>query len=735
MRQSVRKVIYKNVDRLQRLIRLVLRDVRANVLGQTFPAAPITLKLLVNNICNSRCQMCHIWQQKQGDEFTPGDLAKILADPLFRQVKYVTVSGGEPTLRHDLPQIYEVLAQNLPAIEHTDLITNAIQTGDVIARAEAAASVVRSADVSFELVVSLDGVGDMHDTMRGHRGNFASAVEVIRHFRDQTDIPVSINCTITKENAWHVDAVLDFCRSERTTGQFRIAEFSDRLYNTGQREVIRNFTDHEAYHLGLFFAKLELTYEKSPSIKRTYRSIRQMLIEGCPRSVRCPWQSTAVTLDSRGRLLYCAPRSPVLGDCLDTPAHDLYTRHVDVRQQIVANDCAGCIQDYHAEETLTEWIAERKQSYWRHRLSLDNALKAASKTPYRMSAPLARAAHILVIGWYGTETAGDKAILGNVLHTIRQRYPEAKISLASLYHYLTVQTLLELEYSDVEIVPVYSSRFGALAAAADVTVLGGGPLMNLEVLGFVLWAFARTKRAGHRTSVAGCGIGPLTPGSRYEAAVRHILRLADQIELRDQASVARAVELCGRSDVHHTGDPATGFVKRWMAQNTPSASKPHLNLYLREWPLDYREALTEAAFYHKRAQFEEQLGKWVRHLSEVSGCQPRLLPMHHFCVGGDDREFNRWFAQQYLADLDVFVEQRPLSVQAILASMQSARICICMRFHSVLFADVLGVPFLAIDYTQGGKIYNYLSERNKLDRMLSIQHIGEGKWRDLNGIL
>jgi polysaccharide pyruvyl transferase WcaK-like protein len=51
-----------------------------------------------------------------------------------------------------------------------------------------------------------------------------------------------------------------------------------------------------------------------------------------------------------------------------------------------------------------------------------------------------------------------------------------------------------------------------------------------------------------------------------------------------------------------------------------------------------------------------------------------------------------------------------------------------MRFHSVLFAETLGVPYIAIDYTGGGKIKALLQERGKLDRLISLKDIASGNW-------
>ena len=64
-----------------------------------------------------------------------------------------------------------------------------------------------------------------------------------------------------------------------------------------------------------------------------------------------------------------------------------------------------------------------------------------------------------------------------------------------------------------------------------------------------------------------------------------------------------------------------------------------------------------------------------------------------------------------------------MSPAEILAAMQRAQFCICMRFHSVLFAHELGIPYLAVDYTSGGKIHAFLSARDSLSRLIDLEEL------------
>ena len=327
---------------------IVWNDVRVNLLGQRYPLKPNSLNLLVNDICNSRCQMCSIWEKKRDHELTPSELAQILNDPLFDKLRYVGVSGGEPTLRHDLPDIFRVLVAKEPRLRGTGIITNAIRADDVISKVTLVSDICRKAGVSFRVMVSLDGVEAIHDRVRGREGNFANALEVIRHFRDQTDIPVLFGCTITKDNVWHVDDLLEFAQKENLYGRFRVAEFIQRLYNEGQHQYIRNFSPIESYHLALFFTRLERTFEQNHSYRRTYSNIRAMLLQGAKRTIKCPYQAKDVVIDCRGQMLYCAPKSPVLGNSLNVSAEHLYKDNIEKRKRILAEKCHDCIHDYHA---------------------------------------------------------------------------------------------------------------------------------------------------------------------------------------------------------------------------------------------------------------------------------------------------------------------------------------------------------------------------------------------------
>ena len=145
--------------------------------------------------------------------------------------------------------------------------------------------------------------------------------------------------------------------------------------------------------------------------------------------------------------------------------------------------------------------------------------------------------------------------------------------------------------------------------------------------------------------------------------------------------------------------------------------------------------LSDGEFNHVKKQFQSNLGSCLARMVEQYEVELNFYAMHTFSVGEDDRVFNRQFISTYLNGLNVNQETMPSSVSSIVHAMQSANVCICMRYHSVLFAHTLEREFAAIDYTMGGKIEGYLKDARALDRYISLEEIAAGNLDRLERII
>ncbi len=712
------------------LFRILINDLNRLIIHQYFPRKPLVINLNANDICNSKCVMCNIWEQKQDFEISPSQLESVLKDPLYSEVRHVGITGGEPTMRADIAQLYEAVCRALPSLTGVSIITNAIKEKEVIARIDEIRTVCDKYQIGFSLMVSLDGVGKVHDQIRRREGNFESAMKVINYYKQNTDIPVSIGCTISKNNVWDVDDMLAFLKENQLYGRFRVAEYINRLYNENIEGVIRNFTAEESFHLARFYKKLELSFETNETYQRTYRSIINQLL-GKKRTIGCPYQAEGVVLNSRGEIQYCAPKSKTLGNALNKSSFRIFRKMIPERRRIIKEHCDHCIHDYHAEITFSEKLNQYKQIFWSEVLTIGRVKLAVwVETLVRLSfIRRQKGTTIFITGWYGTETTGDKAILGGILKEY-QGIPDLKVIVSSMYPFVTEETLQELGI-EADIVPTNSLQFAKAAAIADEVIMGGGPLMGMEALAIPLWAFEIAKRFGNKTTIFGCGIGPLDK-QLYKEVVGRILTRADSIKLRDSGSVSLAEELSGRKDAVNIGDPAIVYLKSKQKEIQRVEKKlPYIVCFLREWTEEYKGTLTSEEFLLVKEKFEEQIAKVISKFCNEFEVTPVFYPMHTFEVGKDDRDFFRKFTAEHLEGLDYVIHRGNSKIDEILQHMTNSKFTMCMRFHSVLFAHCAKANFLALDYTNGGKIKGFLKDQNLDNKIITLHEMAHSNFEEI----
>ncbi|WP_343531515.1 polysaccharide pyruvyl transferase family protein [Pedobacter sp.] len=680
---------------------------------------PEVINFNANDICNSKCTMCNIWQQKQDNEITPEQFKLLLKDPLYQNVKHIGITGGEPTLREDLYLLYDAAIQALPNINGLSIITNAIQKEQVIERIEEVIKVCAKHQKSFSIMVSLDGYRDVHDLVRGRLGNFESALAVIKYFKEK-GLSVITGTTISKANVWDVEELLHFFKKTKQAGRFRVAEFIKRLYNDDRYDVIRNFDDDETYQLQLFFYKLIATYETDPTYQRTYKSIINVL-GGGKRLIGCPYHNEGVVVSSRGELAYCAPKSNFIGNGLKESSLHLYQTNTKEKERIKKENCESCIHDYHYKETFNELKARIATRLWTKLYQIDSKWYNIHRL-VRPFKKLNQNKTVFIVGWYGTETVGDKAILAGIVHELTENFGKINLYIGSLYPFITERTIRELDIP-ATVIDVWEKEFIAACKSSDLIIMGGGPLMDLEVLSVPLKAFQLGKIYNKTNIVYGCGIGPLFD-KRYQDTVKKILSLSNEIMVRDEKSKLTAEDWTNNNKpIKLSGDPSKIYLKN-LHQQFPQRNI--ISCYLRDWTYEYSRDLSYEDFLIKKKDFELGIANFIKQKAiEMRVDEIRLEHMHNFVIGNDDRDFSRYFTEKYFDDFEIPISYNKYlsTVASISASMQSSKLNVCMRFHSVVFAHSFNTNFVAVDYTKGGKIKNYLVDENQMNNYLSVDNI------------
>lgn len=329
---------------------------------------------------------------------------------------------------------------------------------------------------------------------------------------------------------------------------------------------------------------------------------------------------------------------------------------------------------------------------------------------------------ICAVGWYGTETIGDRAIFAGVLHIFNFFEGNIDVRLGSLYPFYSHRMLMEdtllyekLTNKKIQIDIFNSSCEDELKKnifQSDLVIVAGGPLMDLDEMYMLRYAFRYAKKKNKKCLIAGCGVGPLFR-EEYQRCLLDIVSMSDGAIFRDAVSKKSLMQIADKFQFHIDGscletaiDPAVICAYKYKECMDTTVEQKYIAINFRDFPMEY----TKSTMFNKYnvIDFVKKMLEEIRHSFNEDML---LVPMHYFCVGNDDRYFLNKLAMQ-LHMKNVYVQNVPLSLQETMDVYAVATLDVGMRFHSVVLQTILNGNNYIVDYTEPkkGKIFGFLQD-------------------------
>ena len=325
---------------------------------------------------------------------------------------------------------------------------------------------------------------------------------------------------------------------------------------------------------------------------------------------------------------------------------------------------------------------------------------------------------ITIIGWYGTETIGDRAILAGIIKVLSLYSTSISIRLGSLYPFYTERTLFEdmfffkkISNNKLSNISIFDSKkpwqLENNIKHSDLVMVGGGPLMDLIEMNMLEYAFFYAKRIHRKTLLFGCGWGPLKDAKYIEKAGR-LVELSQYTIFRDNLSRSQCLKLFPQFEdkVSSSIDPAIIACDYFIKNYKVTRSEDYI-------AINFRDVLLEGNHYAKTNVTHDVFTRIIKTINSQTSLPIKLIPMHPFFIGGDDRVILNNIKEE--VDLDnVSVEHEPLSLFETMEKYYHAKICVGMRFHSIVLQTFLNGNNYILDYTDSltGKIIGFINQLN-----------------------
>ena len=316
--------------------------------------------------CNGRCSYCGIWKhQPRGDELTLSQITGFLEANRehLAGLEMVQVTGGEPFLRSDLPEIVAAIKDVAPGC-FIWVPTNGLEPR-IVDNVEEMLETCRDLGVS----VSIDGVGEAHDVQRGVEGGYVKAVETLRGLSGLRDrhpaLRASVGFTLTGGNLLEASAVQELAYGCGADFSLRPVNYSDIYYlNPGEPRtmvdvdvVLRRVAGRALREKGLRGSASFLAYLKGV----------QRYCGGRARLVGCTAGSGSVFIDPYGDVYPCIVFDRKLGNITENLLRDILgsVEAEKVRKEVAGLRCPGCWVECEAyRELRREWLRVAPAVVW-----------------------------------------------------------------------------------------------------------------------------------------------------------------------------------------------------------------------------------------------------------------------------------------------------------------------------------------------------------------------------------
>jgi MoaA/NifB/PqqE/SkfB family radical SAM enzyme len=327
----------------------VPRDLVQSAVSHVTAIKPTVLIFNCTWVCDARCTMCNNWKWgNRKEDITLEQLDGVMANPFWGSVENLNISGGEPTTRNDLPEMVDLFIKRLPRLRKIGINTTGLTPQRAIPMLTRIVDACDKAGLLISIRVSLDGIGEVHDTVRSVKKGFDKALQTIEAMQTLAEksphFQFGLASTIFAKNLDDAQHIRDWAKTKNLDIVFNMLRFTDNMLHNKDLQATIGFGNREEQFMKQFF--LDRVAEESILSGQSFMYLHyaDMIANGYHRTMPCPFQRQGLLLNPNGDLFYCE-NSQKLGNVLDVNAEQLYfdTANLAKREEMKRDTCPTCL--------------------------------------------------------------------------------------------------------------------------------------------------------------------------------------------------------------------------------------------------------------------------------------------------------------------------------------------------------------------------------------------------------
>jgi radical SAM protein with 4Fe4S-binding SPASM domain len=306
------------------------------------PLKPQGLVFEVTDACNSRCIHCNIWKKKPTPNMlTCKEVEKIFSDELLSGLKSVLLTGGEVTLRSDLNELISTIHN---CIQKASIVVST--NGLLPQRALDSAKFAIEHNIPIDIGVSLDGIGEHHNKIRGVPGNFQKVDWLLHELiklrkKHKALLGVGVGYTLSDLTVDYYDKVKEYANK-------LCLDFVPQMY-----EVAPYYTHTKADICKV--TKQDKLFKIVKDLPQSmHKEVLLRAVTSQPIKFRCFSMNSFCVLRCNGNITPCLRKSDVVvGNVREATITQIWHSSEAKKVRNIVKKCEGCLNTW-----CTGWSSE-----------------------------------------------------------------------------------------------------------------------------------------------------------------------------------------------------------------------------------------------------------------------------------------------------------------------------------------------------------------------------------------
>jgi len=205
--------------------------------------------------------MCNIWRiPKEVADLDLSVWTGLLAAPELKGLRELDITGGEPFLREDLPDLLRWVCRaqpgHFPGLRTVAITTNGILTDRILRTVRDIIGPMQRLGIDLVLACGTDAVGPLHDQIRNFPGAWDKLSTTLGELREMRashpNLVLGIKTTIVPQNVNELQRIAGFAREHNlftiispciiTPNRFGNTDLADRLaFDAAALQAMRRF--------------------------------------------------------------------------------------------------------------------------------------------------------------------------------------------------------------------------------------------------------------------------------------------------------------------------------------------------------------------------------------------------------------------------------------------------------------------------------------------------------------